>query len=231
MLKRIVANLIAVTASLALAGIVSAQNFTEIGDAGQTLGTAQATAASPAVAGMPLASITGSLFSIGDADIFAIYINSPSTFSATTVNAVTTTANTDTALFLFDSTGKAIYANDDAAGGLSVGSSLPANNPLGPQVVGVYYLAISLSGNEPVNFASQLMFMMPTTSTDLRGPNSQATGGLFAFDANGVNATVGGNYRIDLTGAQTSAVPEPSTVALAVFGALGLISLVKKRRA
>jgi hypothetical protein len=162
------------------------------------------------VSGQPLTPIFGTLSSTTDIDIFVINISNPALFSATTVNALTGGNGLDTALFLFDSSGRPVYANDDDAGGLSIGSTLPAGNSLGPQVAGLYYLAISLSGAEPVNFANQLLFLM-ASSTSLRGPNPNAVGPLADWDTSLVGTQLFGDYQIDLTGAET--VPEPSTAA------------------
>jgi hypothetical protein len=198
--------------------------YTETGDAGQTIGTAQNTG----VAGQALSQIFGSIGTIGDADIFKISITNAAAFSATTVNAGTGTG-LDTALFLFDSNGRPVYANDDDAGGLSLQSTLPAGNALGPLSVGVYYLAISLSGDEPVNSTNQLLFATGSSTTDLRGPNPSATGPQTNFDPSLVDpGSPTGAYEIDLTGAVT--VPEPSTIALYVFGALGFLRIGLRRR-
>ncbi len=227
-MKSILISIFSGLTALMLAHSASAVIYTEVGDAGQSLGTAQNTGAGVV---QPLTSIFGSLLTDTDIDIFAINISDFASFSATTVN--TLTGNLDTALFLFTSAGLPVYANDDDAGGMSVGSTLPPGNPLGPQVNGLYYLAISLSGAEPVNFANQLLFAMGNTSTDVRGPNPIATGGLSDWDTSLVfgGGQFPAGYQIDLTGAQT-VVPEPSTYALCGLGVvLLLLAMAKRRRA
>ncbi len=134
------------------AGSLHAQVYTEIGDAGQTLATAQATGTS---SGLVLITITGNISGANDADMFLFTITSPMTFSASTVNGSTLI---DTALFLFRSDGTGVYTNDDA-NGTTLQSVLPAGTnftmSLSP---GIYFLGISLSGNEPINSNSQILF-------------------------------------------------------------------------
>ena len=130
--------------------------------------------------------------------------------------------------------GGAVYRNDDDASGTSLRLDfLAAGNALGPQVAGLYYLAISLSGNEPINFANQLMFLMSGGLDRLARSKPDRSWGLNNFDPSGVVSLAGGSYpyRIDLTGAQTSAVPEPATLALGVLGGLSLLALNRRRRA
>jgi hypothetical protein len=202
--------------------------YTEIGDAGQTIGTAQSTGP---IGGLALTQIFGSIGSIGDADIYIISISNPGAFSATTVNSLTGTSGLDTALFLFNSSGRPVYSNDDDPGGLSLQSTLPAGNALGPVSAGTYYLAISLSGSEPVNFANQLLFATGA-STAVLGPNPSATGPEVNFDSSLVDPSSAiGAYEIDLTGTQT--VPEPSVPATFILGSLvsaGIFFARKRRR-
>ena len=134
------------------AGSLHAQVYTEIGDAGQTLATAQATGVN---SGLVLITITGTISGVKDADLFLITITSPMTFSASTVNGLTLI---DTALFLFRSDGTGVYTNDDA-NGTTLQSILPAGTSFTMSLSpGVYFLGISLSGNEPINLNSQLLF-------------------------------------------------------------------------
>jgi hypothetical protein len=205
-----------------VAGSVSAVTYTETGDAGQSLASAQATGAGS----QQLTQIFGSLLSQTDIDIFAINVTDFSIFAATTVNGFT--GGLDTALFLFNGSGLPVYANDDGA---TVGSTLPAGSLLGPQSNGLYFLAISLSGSEPVNFANQLLFALGS-STTLRGPDPNTSGSLFNWDtslADGTGTTFPAGYQIDLIGAST-AVPEPSVLALYVGGGLSLLVIISLRR-
>ena len=219
---------------LAFAGAASAQTFTETGDAGQTVATAQSTGSGSS----PLTSISGSLDSTYDADLFRIYISNPSTFSATTLNAATD-ASLDTELFLLTATGAGIAANNDDQSGFYLDSTLPAGNALYANLsAGYYLLGISNSGNEPVNSANQLIFgNPPADTTSVRGP---ATGlnptTMVDFNGNVDDPTDDGpgSYRIDLTGvtqgqAAVSAAPEPGTWALMLLG-MGLCGRAIRRR-
>ena len=203
---------------------LQAQTWTETGDAGQTLGTAQAAGV---IANQALNQISGTISSGTDADLFRFTITAPTTFSATTTFGGLTTL--DTALFLFNSSGAAIYTNDDASGA-SLQSTLPGGTSFTMSLAaGTYYLGISLSGNEPINLNSQLLFSpyIAGDSTSVRG----AAGGINPTTLANFNGLTSfaetGSYRIDLTSAAT--VPEPSTVALGLVGAAALGAFIRKR--
>lgn len=205
---------------------LQAQAFAEVGDAGQTLATAQATG----LGGAALSVITGTISAGSDADLFRISITSPTTFSATTTFGGFTAL--DTALFLFNSAGAPIYTNDDASGS-STQSTLPAGGSFTMTLApGTYYLGISLSGNEPINSNTQLLFAgFPNgDTTAVRGPaGGISPSALSTFNGNTSFAEVG-TYRIDLTGAAAaSGVPEPSTLISLAVGA-SFFALAKRRR-
>ncbi len=202
--------------------------FNENGDAGGTIGTASPTGIIGSF-GDPLTAITGTISSGGDVDIFIIAITNTTLFSATTNNGGTL-GSLDTALFLFNSSGAPVYANDDAPGGLSLQSTLPAGNSfisvLSP---GIYFLAISLSGNNPVNSSNQLLFTTSADTTAVRGPAAGLNPNTLS-NFNGLTSfPQSGSYQIDIASLSTNVIPEPSTWIFLAMGAMTL-SLVQARR-
>jgi hypothetical protein len=188
---------------LATGPLLRAQNYTETGDAGSTPGGAQASGITVNTTGTS-GSITGTISGTNDADVYRIQVNAPTLFFATTVNTVTTTSGLDTQLFLFDANGRPVYANDDA-NGVSLGSTLPAfSSFLANLTPGLYYLAISLSGNNPINTSNQLMFQPGTASTDLRGPAGPLNPDNFSNFDNANTFSKVCAYQINI-------LPEPST--------------------
>jgi hypothetical protein len=222
--------------ALVVMGLVSspaahAQTVFETGDAGQTLSTAQ----SISTAGV--SKIIGSLNNPSDADLYRLYISSPATFSASTINAVTDASGIDTELSLFDAAGHGLATNDDASG-FTIDSNLPAGNALYRSLApGYYYLGISASENEAINSASQLIFQgyPGGDTTAVRGAASGLNPTvLFNFNSNEYDTTSFGSYEIDLTGTSApAAVPEVSTtVSLGLLLALGLSGiLIAKKKA
>lgn len=210
-------------AALALVGASAhAVTVSEIGDAGQTLATAQITATGAG----PLTDIFGNLSGATDADLFLINITNPATFSASTDNAVT--GNIDTQLFLFSATGAPLFTNDDASSGLTFLSSLPAGT-VASLPAGVYYLGISLSGYNPTNTNAQLLFA-DGLSTDVRGPAAGLQPARLGGWADGAFAASGG-YDIKLTGAVAAAVPEISTsMMFLAAGALAAVGAARRRQ-
>ncbi len=206
--------------SLLAAGALQAQTYVEVGDSGANLGSAQPTGTS---SGQGLNTIMGSILNGLDGDFFYINITNPMTFSASTVGG----SSLDTMLYLFTQNGSPIYLNDDAAGGMSLQSTLPSGNPFGTLQIGTYIIGISLSGAEPINAGNQNLFADALFSTDLRGPRAGALG-----PVTGVRqATSGetGPYSIFLTGAATSSIPEPGTLALVGLSGLGVFLAARRR--
>lgn len=207
-------------ACLVFSGALHAQHV-EVGDAGSSATTAQGTGN---VAGQALTTIGGTLSLTGDADFYLINISTPSLFSATTVGGTLV----DTQIYLFTLAGAPVYLNDDA-NGASLQSLLPAGSFLGPQAPGTYILGISVSGVDPVNSSNQTLFAPATFSTDVRGPASNTFGTVAGvFDNSSFSDS--GAYSIALTGAMTSVVPEPSTTALLLAGAVFVGAAAMRRR-
>lgn len=194
---------------VSVAPAATAITFNELGDvpdlAGQAAGTLPG-----------LTRITGSIGSRTDADMFIITLATGGLFSATTVG--TPGSLSDTQLFLFNSSGHGILANDDHI-------TLRSNLPPTALAAGNYLLAISSYDFDPVS-AGGLIF--PTTPfTNVFGPTgpggaSAITGWSDSF-APGSGGT--GSYAIDL---ELQPVPEPATLFL--FGsALAGIGMARRR--
>lgn len=211
--------------TLGAMGAAQAQVTITEGDAGQTLDTAQQIPSGAAT----LDSIVGTISSLEDADLFSFFIQDPAAFSATTVGEVTGTSPLDTQLFLFDSNGNGVYANDDTAEDI-VESTLPAGNQFSPTQPGVYLLGISDFDNDPVSTGGEIFpeGENPPSIFNTLVVEPTGLGGaspLTNFDGNGENI---GSYEISLTG--VNAVPEPSSVlGFLTIGAFGAGAMVKRR--
>ena len=106
----------------------SAQLWNELGDAGQTLATAQTTAGNG-----PLTNILGTIQTDTDVDLYCIHITNPALFSAT-LQCVAINQND---LWLFAANGLGIEGNDGCSTGSVLLSSLFVFS------AGTYYLAVS----------------------------------------------------------------------------------------
>jgi filamentous hemagglutinin family protein len=173
------------------------------GDAGQLLGTAQVLGTGSAV---PLESISGNLFSSADVDLFQIYLAGERTFSATTVDGT----DIDTQLFLFDSDGFGVYANDDQSGCDCFQSTLPAGDGLTPIAPGIYYLAVSSYDSDPSSVGGEIFPDDFESVVGATGDGGESPLGGWNDEGFGT-----GSYTINLTGAEatvstfTEPVPEP----------------------
>ncbi len=220
-----IAKVLALVLAMGLAPGARAIPWTEVGDAGDLPATAQIPTGSGA-----LTSISGSIPSTSatDADMYRIHISTPSTFSATTVGTIGAIGLQlqNSQLFLFNAAGLGVYGRDDNPG--TFRTTLPANSPLGPQVPGDYFLAISGFDRDPVS-PGGLIFPSSPNAT-LFGPTgpggTQPISGWTGLDAALASR---GNYRIDLSGAQFASlaapVPEPGTLLLLAAGLFGILAL------
>ena len=206
----------AFTAAPALAG----PEWIETGDAGSGVGTAQKT-----LGVGNLTSISGSLaggFLLGAdyEDMYLISVTNPATFSITIHNA-----NFDPQLFIFNVTlpGQAfgLLANDNTSEGPNP-VLLPNSTDgtmTGVTAPGIYAIAISGSGRNPVSSTGQIFFYgNPTEISGADGP-----GGLnphIGWTGDGVS----GSYVLTLTGAGFYDVPAPGALAL-----LGIAALFGRR--
>jgi hypothetical protein len=192
---------IAVTASLAvlaLAGAPGAFAATEQGNAGDLPATSQDLGAGP------VTTIWGSFSDAADADMYRFCLSDGDSFSATTVGATTL----DTQMFLFNSQGYGIYANDDASG--SRGSLLPAHHRFSPSVGGEYFLGISSYNRDPQSPQGEIFqdnfvrWLYPDGVLDPNGFGAAEPIRDWAGRAPGGP----GLYRITLTGTSTCVPPD-----------------------
>ena len=210
---------LALAAAAFLAGPALAGTYSETGDAGQTVATAQTTAGAPS-----LSNIFGTLVSGTDADLFIVNILDPAAFSATTLGS-----DLDSQLFLFTIGGAPVYMNDDDAAGLAGESTLPAGSSIGPSSAGLYLLAVSFFGYDPVNDVNQFLFESGLT-TDVLGPAATQPNILAGWESSVPGGRRSG-YDIQLTGVG-SAVPEPASALLVALAcaAGGLVTGARARR-
>ncbi|HVW65648.1 MAG TPA: DVUA0089 family protein [Nitrosospira sp.] len=211
-----------------LAGPAHAVNWTEVGDAGDLLGTAQ----EPMGDGS-LRNIYGTISTNADVDLYRIFISDPTSFSA---SVTSTSGNFDSVLALFNGGGYGVYANDDARLG-DRNAGLPAGSFLGPQAPGWYYLAVfgldttptSGNGFTPDHYIGPEVSAPFTQIIGASGPGGASPlTGWAPVDSDDV-ASINEGYRLRLSGTMVSAVPEPETYAMLLAG-LGLIGTMVRRR-
>jgi hypothetical protein len=193
----------AVIAVLALALAPGAFAANEVGDAGDLRVTAND------MGGSAVTQINGSFTDAMDADVYRICLTDGVSFSASSVGA-NTPSSLDTQMFIFDSQGYGVYANDDWNG--ARGSMLPAQHRFSPRAGGEYFLGISSYNRDPQSSQGEIFqdnfsrWAFPDgviyangfgASETLSGWNGRAPGGP-------------GLYRITLTGT-TSCVPPDTT--------------------
>lgn len=209
----LVMKTLAVGAVLVMTAAGSAQTWTEVGDAGQTIGGGQATF------GVGVFQfLSGALSDRNDVDIFALRITDESQFRA----QVTSFAGNDPILWLFNPDGTLQVWNDDFNNSL-----LSQITSQGVTADGPYYLAISRFANSPVDAANQTL-----TTLDLwPGPDAQQVRGnaniLAAWDNSTNPLAQGGAYEITLRGAEFFTIPTPGA---AVLLGLGGLAACRRRR-
>jgi hypothetical protein len=221
-MRKLASILSAAIGCLTLSLPAGAFTYTEQGDAGETIATAQvitfANATSTATDPF-LTSIFGSVAS-EDADIFAISLTAGQLFQATSGPPTSNpTAIANTQLFLFDALGNGLVANDN--------SQLPGQaanyatiTAFTVPTTGIYYLAISGFNYDPRDAGNNFIF--PDTTTGQLVPNS-GVGALNNWAVRSGSGSASFSYSIALVNAQPT--PEPAVggglLAFAVLGLMG----------
>ena len=210
-------------ASFAVAGLASVAfaggTHVESGDAGDLLGSAQATGA-----GGALSFITGSTGGADFIDLYMIEVVDPVAFFASTAGDQgapgSGSADFDTKLWLFDADGFGVVSNDDF-GGSPFHSHLTgfADDGTGAAVkAGIYYLAVGGFGDEALSAGGEIF--ANGTFEEISGPDGPGGGSPLSGWA---NTGAQGNYNVNLQG--VNAIPAPGAIAL-----LGLAGLAGRRR-
>lgn len=209
--------------SLAALALISTPVFAvpwiEVGDAGETLATAQTTSS-------PATSISGSLYAnpngpgqLDYVDIYRIYVGAPTYLTISTGTGAAADAINDPVLYLFGQDGRGVVMNDDDGVNGSQSSIAPLNATYLP---GFYYVAIAFAGLEPLNLAGLSLFdafgSFGVISSD---PLASWTGSPLT-----TNFDIPGAYTLSLNN-----VPVPSGLLLLVPGLLGLGAIRRKIRA
>lgn len=183
-----------VFALLLASSSAEAATWTEIGDAGNLPSGAQSTAGTGA-----LTSIQGHLDNNLDQDMYCIRVTDPVNFRAF-LNCV---AISDNDLWLFDAAGLGVAHNDACSGGqTNVGAPLVTT-------AGLYYLAVSPSGDDALNGASPIW--NPPFVSGQRSPDGPGAPGPISGWSNAGVVSNFNNYTIQLTGA---AFCDPATPAM-----------------
>jgi hypothetical protein len=175
---------------LALALAPGAFAASEVGDAGSLRSTAND------MGSAPMMEIQGSFYDSADTDLYRLCLSDGASFSASTLGGTTV----DTQMFLFDSQGYGVYANDDAAG--SRGSLLPAHHRFSPRAGGEFFLGISVFNRDPQSSLGDIFLnsfnrtIYPDSIIDANGFGASQP----LIDWAGRASGPAGAYRILLTG-------------------------------
>ena len=151
----------------ASAGVAMGDTWTEVGDAGQLLGSEQTVS----VAG-ELTAIEGTLRGDNDVDMYRVYIADPANFAASTVGG----ASFNTILSLFDTNGFGVMQDDNDDG---LQSTLSAGSIFSPSTPGEYLIAISSFLNTPTSAGGAIFSFAGDVAPDgnsIAGPNGAGGG-------------------------------------------------------
>jgi hypothetical protein len=192
------AVILAAVSSLVLGGASAAraQAWTETGDAGDLVATAQATLGTGSIS-----SIAGNLASPTDVDVYCIQIPAvpPANLPLVQLQCVVVQGPN---VWLFDATGKGVFSNSTCSGGAK--TILAPNVSLAP---GTYYLAVSFSGLDPQSSSGPIWLSAPPSYRAPDGPGGAGslTGWAGTPVVQGINP-----YQVNLMFTSYCSAPTPA---------------------
>lgn len=189
-----------------ISSVSHAATWSEVGDAGDTPGTSQAT-----VGPGSLTQISGTLPGTYDIDMYQIDVVDHANFSATMTPLF---ALLDPDLWLFDSAGNGIGLDDSVHGGVAqiTGALVPSN--------GLYYLVVSSDGADALSAGGKI-WNSPIV-TGQRAPDGPGAGQPFiGWGGSPMNDDVT-SYTVYLNGADPVLAPEPVSLSLMALGSMAL---------
>jgi hypothetical protein len=193
--------------ALSAAGATQAVTFTEVGDAGELVATAWGT-------GTGIDTTRGLVDH--EADLFALVLPAgPFTAWTYPYDGPAAGNNFDPQLFLFDSNGFGIIANDDWPGS----SRSQINTTLS---AGLYYIGIPVYDYDPISVGGMIF---PNFPRDMQFGATGPGGAAPLSDWQG--SASGGNYTLRIS---PSSLPESTTLILFASGLAGLVALRRRSK-
>jgi len=186
-LARLAASLTLLAALAACPRGASAQIWTETGDAGSLVATAQHTSGTG-----PLTTILGTFADSSDVDVYCIHITTPASFFA----GIQCAAMTDPNIWLFDAAGTGLTAQDNCQFGYASITGLHVPVP------GTYYLAVAPEGRQAASPAGPIWLTSVFSPVERAPDGIGAPGPLVGWVGTGLLNAYAANYHVTLTGAE-----------------------------
>jgi len=177
-----------------LAGAAATQTWAEVGDAGDLPATAQSTQGAGS-----LISITGSLASIFDVDMYCIFITNEASFQA--FRTCTTISDPD--LWLFAANGAGVSHSDYCSGAMTPITSQFVFTP------SLYYIAISASNVDALRSGLPIWQSTNSNLTE-RSPDGPGAPGPVNGWGGAPQTPPSLNYTINFTGVDFCDIPVPA---------------------